>query len=218
MTVYDVHGIAVEVRADDPSIAAAVEERLRHFARTSERPAIVYEYVHGSGRVRRPPGTGRPVYDPTAGRGTALHRQRHVHDRLRGPRRRRLRCLLWPRQNNERRAAPWLSATLQAQSDGAAHLAAPAAREGVQFEPIGLEREQQGVDELAEPTERGVRPGVRCDDERVLGRRERVDPSAAGPRATQELPRRRRYQAVRPLGAEWISTGSGRSGSARGRR
>jgi hypothetical protein len=72
---YDFHGVAMQVEADDAAVAEAIDDRLRHFrAHGDGAPDIdVRLWSVPTARdhsLERPPGHGRPVYDPPAGEVT----------------------------------------------------------------------------------------------------------------------------------------------------
>jgi hypothetical protein len=66
---YDIHGITVEVCADDPTVIEAIQLRLRGFRRGPDHRADVrFEFVAGAmGSAEPPSGVGRPVYDTPYG-------------------------------------------------------------------------------------------------------------------------------------------------------
>jgi hypothetical protein len=71
-TAHDVHGLTVEIVSDDEAVGAAVRDRLRRFPPAGAGgPRVRFEYRRvddaGPHAVERPPGDGRPVYDPPAG-------------------------------------------------------------------------------------------------------------------------------------------------------
>jgi hypothetical protein len=72
---YDFHGVAMQVEADDPAVAQAIDDRLRHFRGHADGvPDIDMRLSSVSSALdhalERPPGSGRPVYDPPAGEVT----------------------------------------------------------------------------------------------------------------------------------------------------
>jgi hypothetical protein len=72
-TAHDVHGLTVEIAADDEAVGGAVRDRLRRFppARRSGEAQVRFEYRRigddAAHVVGRPAGESRPVYDPPAG-------------------------------------------------------------------------------------------------------------------------------------------------------
>ena len=68
---YAVHGVGVELRADDPAVLEAMDLRLRGFAAAAAPapgagPALRFEFVSGP-PPRLPRAGGRPVYDTPHG-------------------------------------------------------------------------------------------------------------------------------------------------------
>lgn len=69
---YEFHGVRLHVDSEDPAIAAAIDDRLRHFrVQTAGDPDVRFELRSvpdgAEHRIERPRGQGRPVYDPPAG-------------------------------------------------------------------------------------------------------------------------------------------------------
>ena len=67
--VFDLHGVGVGVRAEDPRVIDAIELRLRDFASdTAPEPALRFEFVaEGVADPEPPRGAARPVYDTPHG-------------------------------------------------------------------------------------------------------------------------------------------------------
>jgi hypothetical protein len=65
---YSIHGVTVEVVADDPAVGAQLEMRLRGFAGEPDpaEPMLRLEFVR-SLAAAPPPGPGRPVYETPHG-------------------------------------------------------------------------------------------------------------------------------------------------------
>lgn len=66
---YDFHGVSLEVQADRPGVVDSIDSRLRSFrAETGQSSQIFIDVTTaGCSDIRRPPGWGRPVYDPPLG-------------------------------------------------------------------------------------------------------------------------------------------------------
>jgi hypothetical protein len=65
---FDVHGVRLVVAADDENVAAAVRERLAHFAVAADGAGdLRFEITVGGRPPSRPLGAGRPVYDLPGG-------------------------------------------------------------------------------------------------------------------------------------------------------
>jgi hypothetical protein len=66
---YDLHGVGVGVRCDDPAVAEALELRLRDFrAEPAGRVDVRLEFASGAPNGTHPPARGgRPVYDTPFG-------------------------------------------------------------------------------------------------------------------------------------------------------
>jgi hypothetical protein len=64
----DLYGLALEVTSEDPTVGAAVRNRLRRFPGASDRPPDLRFEYHALGQaIDRPAGEGRPVYDTPRG-------------------------------------------------------------------------------------------------------------------------------------------------------
>jgi hypothetical protein len=69
VTVLDLHGLRLELCADDPLVRNAVLDRVRRLpAAVGDGADLRFRYVN---EVARPEGAGRPVYDPA--RGEVVH-------------------------------------------------------------------------------------------------------------------------------------------------
>lgn len=69
---YELHGIHLAVSFDRPSLAAALDARLRQFAAGEERgPDLTFQFFcvpdDGPHRIERPAGQGRRISEPKAG-------------------------------------------------------------------------------------------------------------------------------------------------------
>lgn len=67
--VYDIHGVGLEVTADDPAVIEAMALRFRGFPREpGDRADVRFEFVVDEGKRAEPqPGVQRPVYDTPHG-------------------------------------------------------------------------------------------------------------------------------------------------------
>jgi hypothetical protein len=64
---YDFHGVGIEVDAAEPGLAAAIDDRLRHFRSGASGETDLRFSLRDGGALQPPAGTGRPVYEPPAG-------------------------------------------------------------------------------------------------------------------------------------------------------
>ncbi|HEX4279866.1 MAG TPA: hypothetical protein VHZ27_03815 [Solirubrobacteraceae bacterium] len=66
---YDVHGVGLEVRADEPAVIEAMDLRLRDFRIGASRgEPLRFDFLTGSEQpLDRPEGPSRPVYDTPCG-------------------------------------------------------------------------------------------------------------------------------------------------------
>lgn len=87
---YDVHGVGLEIRAEAPAVAQAMELRLRGFDRAAGHAHVRLEFgATGEPDAGPPAGAGRPVYDTPFGTVHYVPDADLLHGELAGV---RLRC------------------------------------------------------------------------------------------------------------------------------
>jgi hypothetical protein len=65
--LYDIHGVRLEIAAEDPIVDAAVFGRLRHFVADGGAPPSIRIAYRAAGSLAASGTPGRPVYDPPTG-------------------------------------------------------------------------------------------------------------------------------------------------------
>lgn len=66
---YNIHGVSVAARTDEPAVADAIDLRLRDFRRRdpSDNADVRFHFLTDASNPPVPPGPGRPVYDTPYG-------------------------------------------------------------------------------------------------------------------------------------------------------